>query len=133
MSHDHIYYIKLKTGEELLGIVDPRNFADPDLLTHVWVEQAIIFSADDETGSTFARYWIAYSDTKDLNIAVADTYFMGLANANAKKFYKAFQDSVTQRMVEEAQAEEAYEGFSLDGMSDDDLEQMMTHGVKTRH
>lgn len=116
-----VFYIRLKTGEEMLGNVDT------DLLSSesntVFVTGPITFDADPETGSTIARYWIAYSDTKDVNIDLNDTYFFGLANEQANKFYDAFLDSVKKRD----------EVADIDGMTDDDLEEVFDNPNRTLH
>ncbi|AGR47683.1 hypothetical protein PHIM7_37 [Sinorhizobium phage phiM7] len=92
----NVYYIKLKTGEELLGVVDDEDLMDVESSV-VYVQGAITFDVDVESGSTIARYWVAYSDHKDVNIDLKDTYFFGSANDQAGKFYNAFLESVQER------------------------------------
>jgi hypothetical protein len=124
----NVYYIKLKNGEELLGIHDSP--AEPDLeSTDVFVQGAITFEADPSTGTAIAKYWIAYAEQKDVNISLNDTYFFGKATDKATQFYQSFLESINQESTDT----DAYEGFNLDGMTDDDLEQIFDHGSKTRH
>lgn len=118
-----VFYVKLKTGEELLGLVDDKTLTESDS-SIVPVQGAITFDVDMETGSTIARYWVAYSDIKDVNIDLNDTYFFGSANDQAEKFYNAFLESVKERA----------ELRNLDGVSDDELENMfLTEQNKTIH
>lgn len=118
-----VFYVKLKTGEELLGHVDVEALSQDTEATHVLVSGPISFDPDPETGTTVARYWVAYSDHKDVNIDLNDCYFFGTANDHANKFYEAFLESVAER--ESIQ--------NIDGVSDEDLEEIFSNPSRTLH
>lgn len=91
-NNDQVFYIKLKTGEELLGSVSIDTIHSDS--RSIMVNDIIEFSHDSETGSTFIKYWIPYSEVKSTNIDLVDCYFFGLANNNAQELYEKFVNAM---------------------------------------
>lgn len=123
----NVFYIKLKTGEELLATHTP---VVDDTSDTVLIEGAISFEMDEETGVSLARYWVAYSDEKNVNLNLNDVYFFGKASTQAHKFYAAFQESVASRKDDDENEDDIP---TIDDMSDDDLEDAFTKGTRTIH
>lgn len=112
-----VYYIKLKTGENLLGLYDPEEDS-ANASPEVFVRDIISFTPTPGSATTAAKFWITFSDQHSVNINLNDVYFFGLAHEDAHDFYDRFVTAVAE--IEEAQEEEAV--ANIDGMTDDDIE-----------
>jgi len=113
-----VYYVKLKTGEELFAEANLNEEIDWDALTGVLVNNAVIVNVDHATGETIARFWITYSNHRMSTIDLKDIYFFGLANETGTTFYHKFMESLNSKS----------DTMDLDDMSDDDLENAFTNG-----
>ncbi len=94
MDGYEIGYVRLKSGEELIG---PMMVKYKKKKAKVIMQDAISFFLDTESGATIAKYWITYSDDRELVLTGDDLYYYGVANEQAVKFYAAFQQSVDER------------------------------------
>jgi hypothetical protein len=101
-----IGYVRLKSGEELIG---PMEIGEDGVV----MNDAISFFMDSTDGSTIAKYWITYSDDRKLSLSRNDMYFYGKANDQALKFYMTFQESVAKRDSNTPDFDDLYDNDGL--------------------
>lgn len=116
---DNLKYIKLRNREELFA------FVEEDKKGYTLFEPLVLFF--DPTYGLIAKYWITFSDDRNVFLSDDEILYIGDANEKSVNYYNDFiQKMVEQQEASESASQTNTEGVDLDDMSEDDLNDFLS-------
>ena len=104
-EEETILTMKLKNGEDLVGVMEATDDSSVTLLSPV------VLNVEPGVGMT-GRSWLMFSDQEAIRILRSDAFYVHEASETAMEYYRMFMVKLDEAASEAAEAEEFLAGSS---------------------